>query len=135
MFSRIVNHLGSGQFGTVSKGKWEVSGRTVDVAVKMLKAGSAQEDKVKFLQEAAIMGQFAHPNVVQLYGVVTSGNTVSTYIAVIGFCAPLGLECNTINLHTVDDSARAAGQGRPQEVLDIIATKVNSESLTVIKLC
>ena len=43
----------------------------------MLKRNSTEEDHVKFLQEAAIMGQFHHPNVVQLYGVVTSGDAVS----------------------------------------------------------
>ena len=30
----------------------------VKVAVKTLKEGSGEEDRVKFLQEAAIMGQF-----------------------------------------------------------------------------
>ena len=35
-------------------------------------------DQVKFLQEAAIMGQFKHPNVIKLYGMVTVGEPVST---------------------------------------------------------
>ena len=30
-----------------------------------------QEDKIRFLQEAAIMGQFHHSNVLKLLGVVT----------------------------------------------------------------
>ena len=74
---RIIDHLGSGQFGTVNRGEWESPDGAVEVAVKMLKAGSAQEDKVKFLQEAAMMGQFQHNNIVQLYGVVTIGEPVS----------------------------------------------------------
>ena len=49
----------------------------MDVAVKTLKPGSNQEEKVKFLQEAAIMGQFHHPNIVKLHGVVTVGEPVS----------------------------------------------------------
>ena len=49
----------------------------VEVAVKTLKEGSGEEDRVKFLQEAAIMGQFKHPNVVTVYGVVTDGEPVS----------------------------------------------------------
>ena len=49
----------------------------MEVAIKTLKEGASQEDKVKFLQEAAIMGQFSHPNIVQLYGVVMEGETVS----------------------------------------------------------
>ncbi len=49
----------------------------MDVAVKTLQPGISEEDKVKFLQEAAIMGQFLHPNVVKLHGVVTVGEPVS----------------------------------------------------------
>ena len=33
-------------------------------------------ERVKFLQEAAIMGQFHHPNVITLHGVVTVGEPV-----------------------------------------------------------
>ena len=32
-----------------------------------------EEDRVKFLQEAAIMGQFKHPHVVEMYGMITLG--------------------------------------------------------------
>ena len=70
---RIVSHLGSGQFGNVDKGVWLSSRGTIDVAVKTLKAGASEEELVLFLQEAAIMGQFHHPNVVKLLGVVTVG--------------------------------------------------------------
>jgi len=35
---------------------------------------------VKFLQEAAISGQFRHPNVVKLLGVVTVGEPVSNHL-------------------------------------------------------
>ena len=51
----------------------------LDVAVKTLKESSSEEDKVKFLQEAAIMAQFRHPNVVTMYGVVKDGEPVSLY--------------------------------------------------------
>ena len=47
------------------------------MAVKTLKEGSKEEDRVKFLQEAAIMGQFKHPNVVTMYGVVKEREPVS----------------------------------------------------------
>ena len=49
----------------------------MDVAVKQLQPGALEEEKVKFLQEAAINGQFRHPNVVKLMGVVTIGEPVS----------------------------------------------------------
>ena len=76
---RLIKPLGEGQFGKVHQGEWTVPGAKikVDVAIKTLKEGSGEQDKVKFLQEAAIMGQFTHPNVVQLYGVITQGEPVS----------------------------------------------------------
>ena len=74
---RIKSALGSGQFGEVSKGIWQSPMGAMDVAVKQLQPGASEEEKVKFLQEAAINGQFRHPNVVQLVGVVTVGEPVS----------------------------------------------------------
>ena len=75
---RTIDHLGSGQFGVVQKGMWQSNSSTeVEVALKTLQSDSAEVDKVRFLQEAAIMGQFQHPNVVKLYGVVTVGEPVS----------------------------------------------------------
>ena len=43
----------------------------VEVAVKMLNTDANDKDKLKFLQEAAIMCQFDHQNVIKLHGVVT----------------------------------------------------------------
>ena len=76
-FFRITEHLGSGQFGTVNKGMWQSPAGAVEVAVKTLQSSASQEDRVTFLQEAAINGQFKHPNVVKLLGVVTVGEPVS----------------------------------------------------------
>ena len=73
----LLEQLGAGQFGQVCKGLWTVSNNTLLLAVKTLKPNAPEDDKVKFLQEAAIMGQFSHPNVVKLYGVVTVGEPVS----------------------------------------------------------
>ena len=39
--------------------------------MKTLNLQCSESDRVKFLREAAIMGQFVHNNVVQLHGVVT----------------------------------------------------------------
>ena len=71
---RIMGHLGSGQFGNVEKGMWQ----SKEVALKTLKTDSLEEDKVKFLQEAAIMAQFKHPNIVTLHGVVSDKEPVSS---------------------------------------------------------
>ena len=43
----------------------------VEVAVKMLNTDASDKDKLRFLQEAAIMCQFDHQNVIKLHGVVT----------------------------------------------------------------
>ena len=69
--------VGTGQFGEVCKAQWVISGATKDIAVKTLRAEvPEEEEKVRFLQEAAIMGQFFHPNIVKLYGVITIGDPV-----------------------------------------------------------
>ena len=69
---RIVHKIGSGEFGVVRLGLWSNgSADPVQVAVKTLNSQCSESDRVKFLREAAIMGQFVHNNVVQLHGVVT----------------------------------------------------------------
>ncbi len=84
MFYRITGHLGSGQFGSVEQGVWKRQGtKPVDVALKSL-TKTSEEDRVKFLQEAAIMAQFKHPNVIMLYGVINEGHP------------PVSIECSDI---------------------------------------
>ncbi len=87
LFFSTTELLGSGEFGTVHKGEWLTSegGKKIKVAVKTLKEGASEKDKVKFLQEAAIMGQFSHPNVIKLYGVVTVGEPVSMHYTLLKF--------------------------------------------------
>ena len=43
----------------------------IQVAVKTLNSQCSESDRVKFLREGAIMGQFKHDNVIRLHGVVT----------------------------------------------------------------
>ena len=75
---RVGDLLGTGEFGLVYKGVLD-SGADgeVEVAVKTLKEGSRGENRVKFLQEAAIMAQFKHHHVITIYGIVKSGEPVS----------------------------------------------------------
>ena len=62
------NHLGSGEFGVVTHALLH---ENTEVAVKTLNEQSNEKDKLRFLQEAAIMCQFDHQNVIKLHGVVT----------------------------------------------------------------
>lgn len=61
----------------VYKGSWSTSEGRVAVAMKTLKGEAGYDEKIKFLQEAAIMGQFNHPNIIKLHGVITVGKPVS----------------------------------------------------------
>ena len=67
IITRIHHQIGSGEFGVVSLAHWQ----DTLIAVKSLNSKCSESDRVKFLREAAIMGQFVHNNVVQLHGVVT----------------------------------------------------------------
>lgn len=62
----------------MEKGKWRRSGREIIVAMKTLKEGK-EEDKIMFLQEAVIMAQFKHPNVLLLHGVASQDNSVRKF--------------------------------------------------------
>lgn len=54
------------------KGTLKVSGKKeVPVAIKTLKAGYTEKQRVDFLSEASIMGQFSHHNIIRLEGVVS----------------------------------------------------------------
>lgn len=61
------------QFGEVSRGRYRPVGRReVLVAVKTLRWGASDRERGMFLSEAGVLGQFDHPNVLKLEGVVTS---------------------------------------------------------------
>lgn len=64
--------LSPGEFGDVCKGKLRLQQRgDVTVAIKTLKTGASDKNRLDFLTEASIMGQFDDPNIVFLEGVVT----------------------------------------------------------------
>ena len=78
---RVTGHLGSGYFGQVKQGVWISGDKEIDVAMKTLnKQVVRDEDQIKFLQEAAIMAQFRHPNIVTLYGITYKEEPVSLVI-------------------------------------------------------
>lgn len=64
--------IGVGEFGEVFRGVMKIPGRgEVPVAIKTLKPGYSEKQRQDFLSEATIMGQFSHPNIIHLEGVIT----------------------------------------------------------------
>lgn len=64
--------IGVGEFGEVFRGVMKTPGKgEVAVAIKTLKPGYSEKQRQDFLSEASIMGQFSHPNIIRLEGVVT----------------------------------------------------------------
>uniref|UniRef100_H2ZQU1 receptor protein-tyrosine kinase n=1 Tax=Ciona savignyi TaxID=51511 RepID=H2ZQU1_CIOSA len=71
-FIKIEQVIGAGEFGEVCRGRLQMTNKNeTDVAIKTLKSGYSTQQKLDFLGEASIMGQFDHPNVIRLEGVVT----------------------------------------------------------------
>ncbi|XP_064196035.1 ephrin type-A receptor 7 isoform X3 [Anguilla rostrata] len=78
---KIERVIGAGEFGEVCSGRLKLPGkRDMSVAIKTLKNGYTEKQRRDFLCEASIMGQFDHPNVVHLEGVVTRGKPVMIVI-------------------------------------------------------
>uniref|UniRef100_A0A8C2TRY0 Ephrin type-B receptor 3 n=1 Tax=Coturnix japonica TaxID=93934 RepID=A0A8C2TRY0_COTJA len=76
-FVKIEEVIGAGEFGEVCSGRLKLPGkREIFVAIKTLKAGYTEKQRRDFLSEASIMGQFDHPNVIHLEGVVTKSRPV-----------------------------------------------------------
>ncbi|XP_074850000.1 ephrin type-A receptor 5 isoform X4 [Carettochelys insculpta] len=73
----IERVIGAGEFGEVCSGRLKLPGkREFPVAIKTLKVGYTDKQRRDFLGEASIMGQFDHPNIIHLEGVVTKSKPV-----------------------------------------------------------
>lgn len=73
----IESVIGGGEFGDVCKGKLRIPRRMeMSVAIKTLKQGATDKNRLDFLTEASIMGQFDDPNVIYLEGVVTKNHPI-----------------------------------------------------------
>ncbi|XP_054858243.1 ephrin type-A receptor 1 isoform X2 [Eublepharis macularius] len=71
----IETVIGEGEFGEVYRGTLHLAGKERGVvAIKTLKSSYSDSTWWNFLREATIMGQFNHPNIVRLEGVVTKRN-------------------------------------------------------------
>ncbi|XP_030625668.1 ephrin type-B receptor 2 isoform X2 [Chanos chanos] len=74
---KIEQVIGAGEFGEVCSGNLKLPGkREILVAIKTLKSGYTEKQRRDFLSEASIMGQFDHPNIIHLEGVVTKSSPV-----------------------------------------------------------
>ncbi|KAJ8264874.1 hypothetical protein COCON_G00139730 [Conger conger] len=74
---KIEQVIGAGEFGEVCSGNLKLPGkREMFVAIKTLKSGYTDKQRRDFLSEASIMGQFDHPNIIRLEGVVTKSSPV-----------------------------------------------------------
>ncbi|KAM7407649.1 hypothetical protein PAMA_003401 [Pampus argenteus] len=74
---RIERVIGAGEFGEVCSGRLRTPGKKeIAVAIKTLKGGYVEHQRRDFLREASIMGQFDHPNIIRLEGVVTKSRPV-----------------------------------------------------------
>ena len=71
MFCSTIKELGHGEFGVVTLATWINDYESHKVAVKTLNQRASRNDKIRFFQEAALMAQFVHDNVIRLYGMVT----------------------------------------------------------------
>lgn len=66
----------TGEFGEVCSGRLKLpSKKEISVAIKTLKVGYTEKQRRDFLGEASIMGQFDHPNIIRLEGVVTKSRS------------------------------------------------------------
>ena len=98
---RISDKLGSGEFGDVASGYWKSADYSLEVALKTLSGKQSLDGRKRLLQEAAIMSQFKHPNVVKLYGVVCDDEKVLYHLHLsktiqLEFFLPLSL-CWSLN--------------------------------------
>ena len=69
----LEEELGNGEFGRVYRG--HCKGINVDLAIKV--TNEETQGRIELLQEAVTMGQFLHPRILRLYGLVTIQDPVS----------------------------------------------------------
>ena len=87
----VLDTLGEGHFGTVSKGMFDGKASTtinsgIFVAIKQVKKGAPAVETTKLVEEAALMAQLSeHDNVVSIVGLVTSEDG-GPVMLVISYC-------------------------------------------------
>lgn len=112
----LSTKLGDGSFGVVRRGEWtSPSGRTLPVAVKVLKADALTQPSVieDFVSEVQAMHILDHHNLIRLYGVV-----LSQPMMMVTELAPLGAlldylrqQCGRISVLTLCNYALQVATG------------------------
>ncbi|CAO4360729.1 unnamed protein product [Caenorhabditis nigoni] len=90
---KLGDKLGEGAYGEVRKGVLQRKGRKLDAAVKLMKGGELNKLKIReMMNEARLMRNFKHKNVVRFYGVavveqplyilleLVNGGALNTYL-------------------------------------------------------
>ncbi|VDN26348.1 unnamed protein product [Gongylonema pulchrum] len=80
---RLKDELGRGQFGCVYKGILQVGHTYKTVAVKTYVGHTDKAKRISFLQEAKVMREYKHENVVQLIGVACQKEPL---MIIVEFC-------------------------------------------------
>ncbi|XP_065841250.1 uncharacterized protein [Oscarella lobularis] len=101
----LKHHLGSGEFGNVEKAIWKTGMINKEVAVKTL-ISDDKRDRVKFLKEAALMGQFRHQNIVGIEGTVTVGEPL---MIVVEFMAMGDMKKVLVKMQNSDGTGMPVG--------------------------
>ncbi|TWW62768.1 Ephrin type-B receptor 2 [Takifugu flavidus] len=136
---KIEQVIGAGEFGEVCSGNLKLPGkREMFVAIKTLKTGYTEKQRRDFLSEASIMGQFDHPNVIHLEGVVTKSSPV---MIITEFMENGSLDAF---LRTANETTRkgfqselAVGRNAPFSLtiyMSLVLLKQNDGQFTVIQL-
>ena len=74
---RIVDYLGSGNFADIHKAVWTRAGQAETYVATKTLVSKSKKDRLRFLQEAHMMAQFIHVNIVKIHGVLAEKEPVS----------------------------------------------------------
>ncbi|KAL7300434.1 hypothetical protein TKK_0006788 [Trichogramma kaykai] len=139
--------LGDGSFGVVRRGEWNspITGRTLPVAVKVLKADALMQPSVieDFVSEVQSMHSLDHHNLIRLYGVVLSAPMMMvTELAPLGSLIDyLRKQCGNMSVLKLSDYALQVATGmaylEDKHILhrDLACRNILLSSLDKIKIC
>ncbi|EGD79003.1 TK/RTKC protein kinase [Salpingoeca rosetta] len=117
---KLLEELGKGAFGIVYKGlltEAPIPGYLV--ACKSLHAKATASERIELMEEAAVVAQFDHPNVLQLIGVVSVGKPVLVVLEFMEY----GSLRSYVQDNDVDEATRLLFAGDCAEGLNHVHSK------------